>query len=394
MPYLTITEPRELHAFCRRLASVEQIALDTEFVSERTYRSVLCLVQVAAGDELALLDPVALPDLTPFWEVLADPAHEAVVHAGRGEMEFCFRALGRLPQRLFDMQIAAGLIGHEYPAGYANLIARVLGETPNKDETRTDWRRRPLSERQIQYALDDIRYLPALRGRIHQRLAELDRLDWMQEEMDVFRNDLLAAFTQERWRRVPGTAGLGSRSLAILRELWRWREAEAERRDCPPRRVLRDDLLVELAKRQTADVKRIRAVRGMERQDLGRQLPRIAEAIERGRGGPGEPIVPSTRSEWASQFAVLGQFLFAALGTICRRAELSPGLVGTPNDIRDLIAYRVGPTAGNAPPALAGGWRAEIVGSVFDDLLAGRLSVRITDPASDAPLAFERVTPQ
>src|SRR3989339_1051090 len=176
MSYLNVTTQDELRSYCGQLARAPSIALDTEFVSERSYRPVLCLVQVVAQGQFALLDPLSIEDLTPFWEVLAAPGHETIVHAGRGEVEFCYEAVGRPPAGLFDVQIAAGLVGIEFPAGYGSLLAKLLGETPNKGETRTDWRRRPLSARQIEYALDDIRHLPAIRDKLHGRLEELHRL--------------------------------------------------------------------------------------------------------------------------------------------------------------------------------------------------------------------------
>ncbi len=390
MAHQNITTDGQLHEYCEQLADCRQIAFDTEFVSERTYRPVLCLIQVIADGHVALIDPLAIKNLRPFWEALSAAGHETVVHAGRSEVEFALRAVARPPAAIFDVQIAAGLAGVEYPAGYGTLISKILGLETSKHETRTDWRRRPLSSRQIQYALDDIRHLPAIRDALFARLAQLNRLDWLRDEMACWLEEIQWALSQERWRRVSGNSGLGSRGLAIVRELWRWRETEAERRNCPPRRVLRDDLLVELAKRQTADLKRIQAVRGLDRGDLRHQLPKIAEAIQRGLELSAQECPASLRHDHVSQFSVLGQFLFSALGSICRQVDLAPALVGTPNDIRDLIAYRTGGAGGGRPPRLAQGWRAEVIGRVFDDLLAGKIALRIGDPTSEYPLVFDR----
>ncbi len=381
---------RQLLEYCGRLAGAKQIALDTEFVSERTYRPVLCLVQVIADGQLALIDPLAIEDLTPFWRALAAPGHETIVHAGRGELEFCLRAVGSLPSGLVDVQIAAGLVGIEYPAAYGTLISRLLDRPSNKAETRTDWHRRPLSPRQIEYALDDIRHLPAMRDILMARLQRLDRLGWLEEEMAAWQKEVCAAHSHERWRRVSGNSGLSRRSLAILRELWRWREAEAKHRDCPTRRVLRDDLLVELARRQTADENRIHAVRGLERGDLKRQLPRLADAIQRALDLDEEQCPSAAPRESIPHLSVLGQFLFSALGSLCRQMDLAPGLVGTPSDVRDWIAFRTGQVSAAQPPRLARDWRATIVGQVFDDLLAGRLSIRVGDVNSEHPLRLER----
>jgi ribonuclease D len=388
--HITITSDGQLRTFCKRLALADWIAFDTEFVAERTYRPLLCLVQAATAEEMAIIDPLAVDDMTPFWQAIAEPGHETIVHAGRGEFEFCLRAVARRPAGLFDVQIAAGLVGVEYPAGFGTLLAKLLNEAPGKLETRTDWRRRPLSQRQIQYALDDARYLSALRHKLHARLEELGRLAWMEEEMEAWQQAVEASLAEERWRRVSGISGLDPRNQAIVRELWRWRESVAERRDRPPRRVLRDDLIVELAKRRTADVKRIRAVRGLERGDLKRQLPRIAKCIERALALPEEQLPQGIRREPMPQLPVLGQFLFSALGSICRQSHLSPGLVGTPSDVRQLVAYRTGRGKSKEPPLLARGWRARVVGTTFDKLLAGELAIRIEDPLSEHPLVFDR----
>jgi ribonuclease D len=390
LSHINVTTDSELAHYARQLTACRRIALDTEFVSERTYRPVLCLVQVATEGGLALIDALAVGNMTPFWRALAEPGHETIVHAGRTEFEFCLRAVGRRPAGWFDVQIAAGLVGIEYPAGLRTLLSKVLGETPRMEETRTDWRRRPLTPRQVDYALDDVRHLPAIHDALRSRLEELGRVGWMEEEMGAWQDEAERALVQERWRRVSGSARLDRQGLAIARELWRWRESEAERRDCPPRRVLRDDLILELAKRKTAEVKRIRAVRGLERGDLKRLLPTIAGRIKHALSLPEEdwPAKSSFR-EKEPQIPLLGQFLYSALGSICRQASLAPALVGTPSDVRQLIGYRTDQIADRRPPRLAEGWRAQVVGKLFDDLLSGRKSIRIQDPTSEHPLVFE-----
>jgi ribonuclease D len=388
--YDSITTDEQLREFCRDLAQQSSIAIDTEFVSEHTYRPELCLVQVSAADRYTVIDPLTIDDMRPFWETIVDGRHETIVHAARGEMEFCYLAVDRLPEKLFDVQLAAGLAGIEFPAGYATLIAKLLGESSQKHETRTDWRRRPLSKRQVDYAVEDVYYLPLLRDKLRERLESLGRMAWLAEEIDAWQEEFCRSMSSERWRRVSGNSGLDHRSLAIVRELWKWRDAEAQRRDQPVRRVLRDDLIIELAKRQTADVKRIRAVRGMERGDLVRRMDELAACIERGLALPDEQCPPRAPRETTPQLSVLGQFLFAALGSICRQAQLAANLVGGPNDIRDWIAYHLAPDdPQRRVPRLARGWRAEFVGRLFEDLLAGKTTIRIGNPLSDSPLIIE-----
>ncbi len=391
MSYTEVTTARQLTAFCDELAQSPVIAFDTEFVSEHTYRSQLCLVQVATPGGLAVIDPLAAGSLTRFWEVLAKAGHQTIVHAGREELGFSLTDVGRTPADLIDVQIAAGLVGGEFPAGYGSLLGRMLNVSTQKGETRTDWRRRPLSRQQMEYALDDVRYLIPLRDKFIEKISSLGRLGWLQAEMKSFENEVQASRTRERWRRVSGISGLSPRSLAVAREVWRWREAEAQRRDVPARLVLRDDLLVELAKRRTADLRQIRAVRGMERGELQRVLPKIAEHVQLALDLPQSDLPHSERREVPNQINVLGQFLSTALTSLCRSMELAPALVGTASDVRDLVAYRLGFVTDDVP-ILASGWRSEVVGTLIDDLLAGKLSIRITDPLSDHPLVFEKTS--
>ena len=389
MSYTEVSTAEQLSAYCDVLASAKVIGFDTEFVSEHTYRSQLCLVQVATPDGLAVIDPLATGSLKRFWEVLAAPGHQTIVHAGREELGFSLGQVDRVPADLIDVQIAAGLVSGEYPAGYGSLLSRLLNVSAQKGETRTDWRRRPLSRQQLEYALDDVRYLIPLRDKLIEKISRHGRLTWLDAEMKAFQDEVAASRTRERWRRVSGISGLSARSLAIAREVLAWREAEAQRRDVPARLVLRDDLLVELAKRRTADPRQIRAVRGMERSELQRAMPKIAEHIQVALDLPNDELPRSERREVPNQITVLGQFLSTALTSLCRSMELAPALVGTASDVRDLIAYRLGFVTDEVP-ILARGWRAEVVGTLIDDLLAGKLSIRITDPLSDHPLVFEK----
>ncbi|MFO0868047.1 MAG: HRDC domain-containing protein [Pirellulales bacterium] len=390
MKYEHITEQRHLVEFCESLADAAWIAFDTEFVSEDSYRPELCLVQVAVADRLAILDPLALTDMTPFWQRLVAPGHETIVHAGREEFRFCRWATGTRPHGLFDVQLAAGLVGFEYPAAYSNLIARLLGKSVSKGETRTDWRRRPLSESQMEYALLDVVYLEPLRALLGQKIATLGRTDWLVGEIESWQQHIEEYEEGERWRRLSGVTGLSPRVLAIVRELWHWREALASQRNWPVRRILRDDLIIELARRQTADPRRIRAIRGLERGDLQKHLPQLAASIERGLQIPeGDCPQPAPRAS-RPQLNLLGQFLHTALSSLCHTAQVAPSLVGTVEDVRDLIAYRLNISGARRgpPPSLATGWRADVVGHAIEELLQGQLAIQITDPLSDVPLRF------
>lgn len=386
--YEYLTTEQAVADYCDAIARAEVIAFDTEFVSEDRYYPELCLVQVAAHGRLAIIDPLAVSALTPFWNLLAAPGHATVVHAGREEFRFCRRAIQARPAAWFDTQIASGLVGLEYPASYGTLLQKVLGTTLRKGETRTNWRRRPLSRRQLEYALQDVLYLEPLYERLQERLQALGRESWLQEELGAWQDQLEREETTERWRRVAGITGLSRRQLAIVYELWRWRDRQAQARDIPPRRVLRDDLLLELARRASADEAHIRAVRGMDWRKQQRAIPELAACIARGLAKPDDQCPQTGVKNTRPQFGLLGQFLATAVASQARAAEVAPSLLGSVEDVRDLTAYLLGDGDGRVP-ALACGWRKGVVGQVVQRLLAGELVMRVNDPHGSAPLSLE-----
>jgi len=326
-----------------RLADEPFVAFDTEFVSEHTYRSQLCLLQVAAPGVLAVVDTLAVPEIDPFWRLLAEPGRTTIVHAGREEMGFILQAIKARPASLFDVQVAAGLVDHDYPAGYAAVVRRFLNEQASKGETRTDWRKRPLSAGQMAYAVDDVRHLERLWRTLSGKLESLGRTAWMTAEMALWQDEVEESFVRKRWRRISGLGSLSRRELAIARELWHWRDTVAEDRDMPPKRVLRDDLVVELCKRKSADERQIAAVRGMQRSDLRHIMKGLSDAIQRGLDCSEEELPGGDRHRPPPpQLAMLGQFMATAVAGLCRQLKLAPSLVGTSSDMRDLLAWKLG----------------------------------------------------
>lgn len=388
MSHHYISTINDLQNLLRQLRDIPVIAYDTEFISENRYYPQLCLIQIAAGDIQALIDPFSIGNLQAFWELLCDGQREIVVHACRSEMEFCYRAIRRLPSKLFDVQVATGFICNDYPAGYGTLLERFLKISLPKAESRTVWNKRPLTALQIEYALGDVHHLEQLSQILKQRLADKQRLGWYADEMERIKQRLQLSFETPRWRSLPKISALKPRELAILREIWFWRENVAKKRDLPPSRILRDDLVVELARRGTSDEKRIAAVRGMQRSDAPRILPEIAAAVNHALTlSPEDYPLPSNRFSFP-QYSVMAQLLYAALCSICRRNNISPQLVGGVGDIRELIAAEFGTLPPEIVPILLNGWRSELVGSLLDDLINGRTTVQIKRNTPEDPLNF------
>ena len=243
-----VTRPEHLEALCEAMQQAPYLPLDTEFVRERTYFPQLALLQIATGDTVWLVDPVAGLDLTPFWQALVTTETPVVLHAGDQDLDLILAAAGQLPGNVFDTQIAAELLGIGGQLSYAALVETLLEVTLDKAEKRSDWLARPLSPRQIDYAVQDVAQLHALYPLLQERLAELDRLDWMAEEsrrqLDPER---FAPHDDQRWKKVRGVQTLNRAGLAVLRELAAWRERRARTSDRPRRWIWGDQAMLDLA---------------------------------------------------------------------------------------------------------------------------------------------------
>lgn len=389
--YQSIATQSELVKYLEVLRRSPWVAIDTEFISEGRYEPELCLIQVAAENGIALIDPLAVDALTPFWEILCEETDELLVHACRSEMEFCFRATGRLPGTFFDVQLAAGFVGLDYPAGFRTLLDRVMHLDLPKAEARTDWLKRPLTPRQIEYAIGDVLHLRGMSNRLLRRLKELRRLDWFGEESAILAERLKHDFQTPRWRNMPKSGHLKPRELAVVRAVWLLRDRTARRTNQVSARVLRDDLIVELARKGSADPKRLASIRGLPSHTrfFEEMVGEIRKALELP-----EHELPAPTPKYAyPQYAIMTQFLYAALGLLCRQYRISLHLVGGPNDVRELIAHTLGTLPEGMTPRLASGWRARLLGDRLQDLLDGKTAIRLLCHDEEIPLEFIPFSP-
>jgi ribonuclease D len=381
-----VTQPEELAACCAYLAGCRQFGFDTEFVGEDTYHPSLCLVQVATAERLFLIDPLSVGPLDAFWQLVIDPANQVIVHAGREEVRLCHIWTGQTPGNLFDLQIAAGFGGLAYPLGHGNLVYQVLGVQIAKGETLTEWRDRPLTSKQIRYAFDDVRFLLPLWQELSTRLQQHGRLEWAREEFERLTAHATpvdpASTTTERWRKLRGLGSLDRRRLAFVRDLNRWREEVAARTNRPARTVVRDDLLVEIARRNPTRDRDLSVVRGLPR----RHVADILAVLERARNLPLEECPTATeREQDPPQLPLVANVLAAVLGDFCARKQLAPNLVANAQDIRQLVRCKLvgNPLPTDAP--LAQGWRKQFILPQLEAVLEGRRSLRIADVTAEAP---------
>ena len=391
LPEQIVTRPEELIAACGHLGQHRRFGFDTEFVGEETYHPRLCLVQVATDDRLYLIDPLSVGPLDIFWNLIVDPANLVIVHAGREEIRLCKLWTGRVPGNLFDLQIAAGLVGLAYPLGHGTLVNQVLGGYVAKGETLTEWRDRPLSPKQIRYAFDDVRHLLALWQRLSEQLTELGRVEWAREEFS--RLAVIATpvgASDERWRKLRGVGSLDRRGLAIVRELNRWRDEAAEQTNRPVRSIVRDDLLIEIARRSPSREGDLRVIRGLPRRFVGS----ILEVVKSAQAIPLEecPAV-FEREQDPPQAAILASALSAVLGHVCAQMRLAPNLVANNQDIKLLVRTHLQNGQVPVESPLAVGWRSRSILPELMAFLEGRNSLRVADAMSAAPFSLTPVKP-
>jgi ribonuclease D len=351
---LMIDSADALTAFVGRAARASAVALDTEFMREKTYRAELCLLQLAFDGEAVCIDPIAIPDLSPIAPLLVSAAVVKIMHAARQDLEVLLPAVG-LVQPVFDTQVAAALAGHPSQVGYAELTRRLLGVDLSKAHTRTDWARRPLSPEQQEYALDDVRHLPALRASLLETLATQGRLAWLDEELAALGNaDTLRVDPEDAWRKVKGLPVLDESRQRLAQTLAAWRERRAVERNRPRGWILDDASLREIVLRLPRSPDALAAMPEMQESTVrkcGEEL--LALVRDAGIADPPPPLPRRERPDPA-QLAQVKRLADVA-SNVAKSLELSPEVLATRRELEKLAA-------GRRDVSLLRGWRAEVVG--------------------------------
>lgn len=385
-----VTTREDLNHLLDAVRSAGSMALDTEFMREKTYRARLCLVQVAALEHIFILDPLSGLDLTALAELISDPEIEVLVHAGKQDLEIFYEAYGCVPKNVFDVQVAAGFAGYGSSLPYGRLVETVIGLPVEKGESYTDWCRRPLTEAQMRYAADDVRYLSAVSQRLRERLEELNRLRWVEEELEGLERPDAYGMDHERiWKRVAGRGSLRGHQVAVLRELATWREEAAARRDLPRGWVLKDPTLIELARRAPRSIDALRSIRGMNPKEADRSGAEILAAVERGRHAPKVELEKPPSRAVQARARMLAGLADALVRARCERASIASEAVTTRSELEALLA---GVVSGDADPSkhrLLQGWRRELAGDAIVGLASGEIALR----AIESPPYVQEVGP-
>jgi len=369
------------------------LALDTEFMGEGRYRTLLCLVQLAVADateglRIELLDPLREDvDAAPLAAVLADPAVEVVVHAGRQDIALIRRRFATEVCCVFDTQIAAGFAGMAAQTSYETLLAELLGVRVSKSASFTRWDARPLSREQLAYAREDVVHLLELAGELQRRLAARGRLEWARQECAALERSSDERDLQAIFERLPRIRGLSAISQGIASELVQWRERTAASLDRPVQGILSDAVLVEIAKRKPTNAKAFEQIRGVAQSSLRRRTAQVLDAVNAGAERPHEPLQPRARSATPDPIdAPLVALCEALVRARAREAELAYELIAARADLQAVVAAA---RADEHEPDVRTlqGWRREVVGAELLELLDGRLSLSVKRGALqvDAP---------
>jgi ribonuclease D len=353
-----------------------RLGLDTEFMPEGRYRPLLCLVQIAAGGEIAVLDPLQGFDPGPLAGVLADPEVEIILHAGRQDVAILRREWQTDFTNVFDTQIAAGFAGFSAQAGYNGLLHDVLKVRLPKTASFTRWDARPLTDEQLRYARGDVEHLLALRDEIATRLESRGRLDWAREECRAIAEATDERDPDEVWRRLPRVNGLDARDRAVARELAAWRERTAAEEDRPVGSVLRDPTVVELAKRQPGGRRELAQIRGVNPDVVRRRGNAVIEAIVRGQQAEPVHLDESDRMQTESADGPVIALAESLVRSRAQEAGLAYELIAARADLAPIV---VSVRRGAPEPDVRTlrGWRRELVGAELLELLAGRRTLAV-----------------
>jgi ribonuclease D len=394
---LFIDTRRELAALSERLKGQDILALDTEFIREKSYVPKLEIVQVATRDGLlAVIDyaTIGRMDDDPFMAIINDPGVLKIFHAAEQDLEMFHLLSGVVPSPMWDTQLVTGLFGYTGRLGYAAVAENMLGAKPAKGETLTDWSQRPLTPEQLHYAIEDVRYLIPLYDIERKKLEDLGRLTWAEEECERDRRSVeetlaCRADMTTLYQRVRGWHNLDRRGLAVLRELAMWREDEAMRRNRPRGSVLKDEMLVEIARRAPNHPGQLRALRGLQPRDIDRHGEDMVAAVKAGKAVPTTecPIPGQPGPILGDEEMALASLLQAVLQAISSEKLVSNTLVATFGELQRLVEAHVHGRTEDSP--VVTGWRGELVGKDLMGILEGRRAV-VWDPAKKALRIEER----
>lgn len=365
--YIDTTE--KLRTFVEKISHVDWVAIDTEFLREKTYYAKLCLIQVEADENRACIDPILIEDLSPFNDILFNPNIVKVFHAAHQDVEILLQVTEAMPAPIFDTQVAASVLGYGDQMGYARLVEQMLGVQLSKTQSRTDWTRRPLKTQQLEYAIDDVRYLAQIYPQMLKELTAKNRLRWLDKDFAAATDpDTYAINARTRWQKVRGNQVLNRQQLAVLVELTAWREDKAERSDIPRKWIMSDDVLLDLARQQPSSSEDIGEIRGINGDKTKKHHKTWLSLIEKAINLPEAewPELPRNKKPTPTQ-NVLIDLLMLVIQIQAKKHGMTAAAIATRKQVAKMVQAK--------QSRLSEDWRGELVNNEFALILSGEMSL-------------------
>jgi len=372
LDYEFIAGDEALASFCQRLASSSYCAVDTEFIREKTYYPLLSLIQIASENELVCIDPFAIKDFTPLVELFQKPDLLKVFHSPSQDLEILYQQFGQVPSPVFDTQLAAAVLGFQHQISYAGLVFEITGTQLEKKHTRADWSKRPLSDDELDYAMDDVRYLMPVYREVQQQLQAKNRLSWIEKDLQLMsEGSAYEIDISDQWQRLKGVQKLKGVQLLIAKKLCEWRELRAQQKNRPRRWIFADDWIIEISRKRPVTLDELSSIREIPEKVVEHQgstmVAKVNEALQSDASQWPQPVRP--RSLTSAQQA-LGDCLMGICRIIAEDNDIALATFATRKDIDSLIINR-------KASRLAQGWRFTMAGEQLLGFIHGqnRLSV-------------------
>jgi len=372
--YLYIDNDEALAQFCAALSQARYCAIDTEFIRESTYYAELALIQIGSGEHFACIDPLAINDFTPFAELLAKPDLLKLFHSCSQDLEILYQKFGSVPTPVFDTQLAAAVLGYNHQISYADLVQQVCDVQLEKKHTRANWMRRPLSQDELDYAMDDVRYLLTVYEHLSKQLQTNRRDSWMEKDLRALTDPAkYEVDLSQVWKRLKGVQKLKGEKLLIAAHLCRWREELAQRQNRPRRWIAKDDTLIEIARQKPASEADLSSIPELQEKTIRRHGAELLAIVARATN--------TDASEWPQhdkinsldkQQLALGDCLMALCRVIAEENEIALATLVVRKDIDNLILN-------SKSSRLTQGWRFTMAGEKLLEFIHGQTAISVAD---------------
>jgi ribonuclease D len=372
--FLTIDKEAALIEFCKRVKGSSWLAVDTEFEREKTFFPELCLIQIANADIAAVIDPLVLNNIEPVFDLLYDISIKKVFHSARQDLELFYNIKGKVPTPLFDTQLAAPLLGYADQIGYGNLVKHALGVDISKAHTRTDWKRRPLSKSQLQYAVNDVIYLGKIYVQFLEKLTNYNRLTWLDDDFSALSDSALYKPDPDSvWLKIRSANRLKGNNLSVLQKLAAWREVTARSVNRPRKWLLSDDAIFDVAKMLPTDADDLSRIKSLNDGLIKRHGADLLKVIEEAKHQVPIPLQKKNKQRvLTAQDEAIVDVLTAIVRLRALKENLNPTILASRKELESLVL-------GEASASVLKGWSEHIIGNEVRGFLSGKLSLQVVE---------------